>query len=741
MPRLARLLVPAAAAAAALAATVGTGGAQSPAPTVADDPAKPLVYVFSLDAQDGDRAIDQGRAPFLGRLVRGEEGARATYYRESRGIMVSETNPNHTAMVTGAYGERSGIPATPSPSTTRPRRRAARPTAARSTRSPRGRARRPAGQAVVTSGEAATCLQAETFFTALERRAPGIVTAGIFGKPKLARIFETQLVKPVTSTPTTCTRRARGPSRIRRTAGATRSIPSSATPTTSSSWPRSSAPVNEGVDSDGARKRPNLTFVNFPDIDQTGHVSGAREAYETQIMRTDMQIQRFVENQKAQGLWGRTVIFFVSDHSMDTTPPNLQTNSLERVFGDDADAVEVVLNGSVDMVYLKDRNRPDRDALLKRLRDKAVAARLRRRGAVPPAEPARRRRPLHARRGPPGWHIAGERTGDLLVTAKTSQSFGEPTNPLNGNHGAPTTLDHTFAIVSGGNQVRQQAIDGRQGDRFDDTLLNPQQAENVDVAPTVMALFGQAPPAQNQGRVLTEAFTPGTLPRSAARQRRTGPSQAPPRRRATSPRLPLGLRAPRGRGLRFAFARRSSARVQVDVFRQSVGRRVDRQPPRGALQPRPGLRLVGPRRPARRSVGDGYYFARLRIRLPGGRISERRVALVRRAGRFRRAPGFDRAASCALLQTAKLERSVFGGRGNRALSVTFRLTRDAQVSVDVLRRGRVVRRLPAGARRAGLTHRLRLPSERLRRGDYRIRIRVTAPGERTTTATLVARRL
>jgi hypothetical protein len=123
MPRFARLLVPAAAAAAALAATVGTGGAQSPAPTVADDPAKPLVYVFSLDAQDGDRAIDQGRAPFLGRLVRGEEGARATYYRESRGIMVSETNPNHTAMVTGAYGERSGIPATPSPSTTRRRRR------------------------------------------------------------------------------------------------------------------------------------------------------------------------------------------------------------------------------------------------------------------------------------------------------------------------------------------------------------------------------------------------------------------------------------------------------------------------------------------------------------------------------------------------------------------------------------------------------------------------------------------
>ena len=109
MTRTARLLLPVAALLAA-AVTAASGGAQSPPPAVADDPAKPLVYVFSLDALDGDRAIDQGRAPFLSRLVRGEEGGRATYYRESRGIMVSETNPNHTAMVTGAYGERSGIP-------------------------------------------------------------------------------------------------------------------------------------------------------------------------------------------------------------------------------------------------------------------------------------------------------------------------------------------------------------------------------------------------------------------------------------------------------------------------------------------------------------------------------------------------------------------------------------------------------------------------------------------------------
>jgi hypothetical protein len=170
--------------------------------------------------------------------------------------------------------------------------------------------------------------------------------------------------------------------------------------------------------------------------------------------------------------------------------------------------------------------------------------------------------------------------------------------------------------------------------------------------------------------------------------------------------------------------------VQVDVFRQSVGRRVIGNRLVARFNRARGFAWSGRATRPGRSVGDGYYFARLRIRLPGGRISERRVALVRRAGRFRPRPGFDRAASCALLQTAKLERSVFGGRGNRALSVTFRLSREARVGVEVLRGRRVVRRLPAGARRAGLTHRLRLPSERLRRGDYRIRITVTAPGER-----------
>ena len=45
------------------------------------------------------------------KTVKGLVDKRGTYYQESRAIAVAETNPNHTAMITGAYGDTSGIPA------------------------------------------------------------------------------------------------------------------------------------------------------------------------------------------------------------------------------------------------------------------------------------------------------------------------------------------------------------------------------------------------------------------------------------------------------------------------------------------------------------------------------------------------------------------------------------------------------------------------------------------------------
>ncbi len=704
-------------------------------PSIGDDPTRPLVYVFSLDAQDGAKAIDDREAPFLASLVRGEQGGRATYYKQSRGIMVSETNPNHTAMATGAYGKSSGISGNEFAVYDEQAKRDC-PNAGGSVEP---------GRPMITTGQSATCLQAETFFAAMKRLSPETVTAGIFGKPKLGRIFATKRVDAAAYDAdhlwAPCEQSSDDPPYCRNVL----IDPVQRYTDDNIVMDEVLRTIDEGVPADGALRRPNLTFVNFPDIDQAGHITGAGAVYTAQIGRTDQQLQRFVEHLKEKGLWGRTVIFFTSDHSMDSTTPT-PGRGLESAFGDDADAVEIVLNGSVDMVYLKDRSRPDRDALLKRLREKALAT-----GFADEAlyrlENAADGGMQHTLDGVhPGWNIAGERTGDLLVTSRPGTAFGDGVpgglNPLPGNHGAPTTLDNTMAIVSGGEQVVQQTIDGTVGPRFDDTLLNPTSSEQVDIAPTVMANFARRPPSGSQGRVLVEAFTPGTIPPVV-----DPPGSLPvPPVPAVSPSscsAADGFRSlrvrPSGRGLQFSFSRRGSAKVRFDLFRQSAGTRIVGNRLVARFARTRGFTWSGEGNRAR--AGEGYYFLRARVRTPNGRIDERRVAYRRAGGRFRARRAFDRTPSCRLLSSFKLERTVFGGQGNRALGIAFRLESTARARVEVLRGGRVVKRYRTQSRRRGTTHRLRLGSEGLRRGDYAVRLTVVTSDGRRSVAKLTARRL
>lgn len=193
----------------------------------------------------------------------------------------------------------------------------------------------------------------------------------------------------------------------------------------------------------------------------------------------------------------------------------------------------------------------------------------------------------------------------------------------------------------------------------------------------------------------------------------------------------------KGRRLRFGFRRNVNRPVGVDVFRESRGRRVT------------GNRLVarfkGRRKaftwsPRGKRAGNGYYIARITMRLAGGRRDVRRVALRREGGRFTVRPDFHHPRPCGLLQTFKLERPVFGGVQNRPLGISFRVARRSVTRVEVLQAGRVVRRFPETSRRAGITHRLRLASEKLRRGDVQVRL-VARQGSDTTTDVLTARRL
>ncbi|MCU0279142.1 MAG: alkaline phosphatase family protein [Candidatus Nanopelagicales bacterium] len=470
-------------------ASLALGVVATPAHAAPND--KPLVYIFVLDGLDGD-LYDQGRLPGIKGLV----DKRGTYYQESRAIMVAETNPNHTAMITGAYADTSGIPGNDFA------------LYGNGATSVDGCPLDGVSNGPVSVGLAPECVQAQTFFqsTATKSTRDKVTSAGIFGKPKLATLFAAKRSKkkyaadylwtPCQSTKTDYCRKT--PLNVWGYADDKHTMDAVL------------ASVREGVKSEnGKRKKANLTIVNLPTIDSTGHSYGAGKKYRKAAADTDAQIDRFVRQQRKLKLWSRTVLFLVSDHSMDTTPDKITLRDVLIAAGIPAESFIVVQNGGTDMVYLTDRTSPDRFDLLHRMRQAALAAAdrgideaLYREPNPTDGDAANTLDGVH-----PAWHLNGERTGDLVVTHATGGAFSDPINPTNGGHGGPFTTDNFFAITGGWKGlVKNGTVSGVADARFDDTQANPGQAENVDVAPTALRVLGLEPPRDNRGRALTEAF-------------------------------------------------------------------------------------------------------------------------------------------------------------------------------------------------------------------------------------------
>jgi beta-glucosidase len=181
---------------------------------------------------------------------------------------------------------------------------------------------------------------------------------------------------------------------------------------------------------------------------------------------------------------------------------------------------------------------------------------------------------------------------------------------------------------------------------------------------------------------------------------------------------------PTRRGVRLGFNRLAANPASVSVYQQARGRRVIR--PRLLARFKRRTRSFAWPNPASRRkprLRDGYLFVRFSVRGLSGRIDSRRVALRRIRGRFRRRPAFQRRESCGLLRSYRLSGPAFGGSTRRPLGIAYRLARAGRVSVVVLRGKRVAKRYRTRRRRAGRIYRLRVSSRRLRRGDYRVRLR------------------
>ena len=469
-----------------LAAAVASLAGAGPAP--AQQAPGPLrVYVLVLD---GLKPEEVGPlTPALSSLR-----ARGTWYEEARAVFPAETIPNHAAMMTGVLPSRSGIIG--------------------------NQFWRPNEFGVErTYMEEPELLEADTLVTRLENSCgAAISTATVQSKDYLYGIFREETERPG------------DPSRQRSAdfhwqapfyIPASGHIPDTFTMDAFRTWIREQPGT-----------LPQFAFVNFGDIDRSGHVDevgGATSglttpARQAAIEDTDAQLQLLVDDLEASGAWENTVLMLTSDHAMDWGPQNQGVN-LETALNnagyanDDTGApgtqpgargdYQVVGGGGTGAIYVED----DED-----LADIAQLV-----DGLPGVDFIATREPV-AGLATVGYDQIGldhPNNGDITVFLEPHWHNGDGGNFLPGNHGHSPT-QHSVLLVTGGHPAVREAAASVSGEAVYDPgvkLFSRPEAGpgNLSIAPTVAALFGIGQPAGGyDGSALSEPFEPFALMPHAA---------------------------------------------------------------------------------------------------------------------------------------------------------------------------------------------------------------------------------
>jgi hypothetical protein len=395
-----------------------------------------------------------------------------TSYSESRSVFVAETIPNHVAMMTGVYPDKSGIPANEY----------------------WNRSGAPERADLSLPSE----LEVPTLFTRIKQECPNIRTAAAMSKDYLYEVFS-----DCGFSGTDC--------------GTNHAPDQHFDPTRSPAF----LPSPAGLTPDSVTMQaaldmlPNtdFMFINLGQVDRMGHVdetgvTGTPLLRNLVIQDTDLQIQRFIQALQSSGRWEKSVVFIVSDHGMDWGLPNnyINESSTLETFG----LFSGSGRGSTAGYFLTNPLDPLRESKLKMARDLLLA--------LPGVENVWYRELNSLDVGintllPDHFHARHENIGDLIAEAKAGYRFSEPsaqTNPIPGNHGNKLTLHNTFIIGGGAPFVRAQVI-SEPDEPVDHYERRPAQSENTDVASTVAWLFGMTT-AGFDGRVLSEAFSSSAPP-------------------------------------------------------------------------------------------------------------------------------------------------------------------------------------------------------------------------------------
>jgi hypothetical protein len=388
------------------------------APAVGAGRSRKRAYVLVVDGCRPDE-IDSGLTPSLAALRDG--GLR---FPLASSMPVMETIPNHVMMMTGLRPDRTGVPAN---------------------------SVYDADLGAVRTLDRPSDLRCGTLFGRLDRR--GLSTGTVLSKTYLYGVFggrATHRWEPSPTLPIT----EHAPDAFTIDAAIT---------------------MLEELD-------PNFMFVNLGDIDRFGHAdltgTTLRAARRLALADTDLQVQRFLDALKAQGVWEHSIVIVLADHSMDWSTPDKVISLTGPLAADPllAGRVQIADNGGADLLYWTGPAGQRAEAI-ERMRTIARAQE-----GVLAAYP---------RTAP--WLRLGPEAGDVVAFCQAGWRFSDPdptANPIPGNHGHPATRSIPFFIGGGHPVVPERTASSR-------------VARTIDVAPTVAAFFGAgAPRSGYDGRAL-----------------------------------------------------------------------------------------------------------------------------------------------------------------------------------------------------------------------------------------------
>lgn len=514
-----------------LVATALAGAVPRPA---AADP--PRTFVLVIDGMEPEN-VSRDLTPILCDLTKcdGQDlsgvDAKSASYANAQAIITTTTNANHAAMVTGVYAKDNGV--------------VANNFFDRDT----GISKRTDNIGLVT---------AKTFFTTIKKATlTDVTTAGVVGKGKIGHLLldcdDVNGCGPAANLSPNFVIEATAPNNCHAEPGdddleqEVESCLLAGEPATGDERSTDTLVMNAILLLSQTRD-PKVFFVNLPDVDNYQHVFGVRSAVALAVIaNVDKQIGRLVQYLKLSGKWDDAILIVTADHSFgDVGDPLPHGNKLDGSadpfsFTNPDVRVNNPLTGRPELGITDTRivmpdllkscgamvtacptaapaTPPD---LCVQIYDTGMAGVV----ALTPAglsalgcaagkaltrtdcisgvfrNPITTDASAEANPFPADWRLETTRAADLIFTARDHcallDSQASTSSVLSGDHGHLTARHIPFIVAGGPASMVKNA----------GSIGIGHQAEAVDVAPTVLAIYGVSPPSGVAGQKLCDALS------------------------------------------------------------------------------------------------------------------------------------------------------------------------------------------------------------------------------------------